>query len=93
MLVPVDRAFPVAYDLANGLGSLDNVLSGLSPSLICFGSSVSLSTLRLCRYLQTRKTRYVARLVPLPRRDFHPQDRRRLSWRPGSFTYGTDCLS
>jgi len=34
---------PVACDLANGLGSLDTSLSGLSPSLICFGSNVSLS--------------------------------------------------
>lgn len=72
---------PFAYDLDKGLSSLDNCLSGLSPSLICFGSNVSLSTLRPCRYLQTRKTRYMVGLVPLPWRDFHPQDRRRLPWR------------
>lgn len=72
---------PTTQPKASALSIID--LSGLSPSLICFGSSVSLSTLRPCRYLQTRKTRYMVRLVPLPRRDFHPQDRRRLSWRPG----------
>ena len=56
---------PIAYDLANSLGSHDILTFRGLRLHYCFGSSVSLSTLRPCRYLQTRKTRYAVGLVPL----------------------------
>ena len=50
-----------------------------------FGSSVSLSTLRPCRYLHTRKTRYMVGLASPSTVGLSPTRYVQLSWRTGYF--------
>ena len=54
---------PVACHVLKHVGLCDHTFSGLRRSPFDFGSSVSLSTLRLLCYRRTRKTCYVVVLV------------------------------
>jgi hypothetical protein len=61
-----NRLSSIAYDIANCLGFLDDLIfRGYHVHQIDSGSSVSLSTLHCFRYLEQCKTRYAVKLVLL----------------------------